>query len=216
MSKPVASVGGDFFDVAIFPDALGDAAGKRVGLLVSDVSGHGVPAAFIALMAKIAWQQGTLVENTPSGILRYLNSNLLEKTSGHFLTAFLGIFDMSANTLQYSSGGHIPPVLLREGRPIQDLDGRGSLIGLLPMIKLEDKLIEIQRGDRFVFFTDGLFEARTGQKDLYGMENLSALFDAKRNLEGEEFCDQVICSIRDYIGNTALEDDVTLVVVDVD
>lgn len=210
---PVASVGGDFFDFGIMPERNGTPSNK-IGFIIADVSGHGVPAAFIALMAKIAWQHGLDHYENPSEILRYLNSQLLDKTAGNFITAFLGVFDSVDNSLHFSNGGHIPSVLLRAEESPVILEGRGKILGLFPEVSLEEKKISMNSGDRFIFYTDGLLEARNPDKELLGQDRMLEIFYSGKKLKGNEFCDHVIRSVLKFSGNQTPEDDMTLVVVD--
>ncbi len=210
---PVASVGGDFFDFGIMPERNGKPSNK-IGFIIADVSGHGVPAAFIALMAKIAWQHGLDHYENPSEILRYLNSQLLEKTAGNFITAFLGVFDSRDNSLHFSNGGHIPSVLLRGDENPVLLEGRGKILGLFPEVSLDEKKISMNSGDRFIFYTDGLLEARNPDKELLGQDRMLDIFYSGKKLKGNDFCDHVIRSVQKFSGTKTPEDDMTLVVVD--
>lgn len=221
---PIAGVGGDFYDVVILNEKEIDSHRPSVGILIADVSGHGVPAAFIASMTKISWQNSVRVQSGTLEILKRVNSELYGNTAGNFLTAIAGIFHPSASwapgnrkgVLLYSSAGHFSPYLIRRSSESFPLDVKGYMIGVFPTIKLEENSVDYYSGDRFVFYTDGFLEAKNPEGEIFGEERLFSLFKEGSSIKGDLFCEFVLNRIRDFSKTTNQEDDLTLLVIDVD
>ncbi|MCE9598975.1 MAG: serine/threonine-protein phosphatase [Spirochaetia bacterium] len=214
---PMSSVGGDFYDVASV--ALKDGS-RAVGVIIADASGHGVPAAFIAAMTKMVWQSSLDACIDPADALGRINKQLLERISGNFITVGLGVFQQTAEAprtgfFHYANGGHPPCILLREGEPPKLLEARGRIIGIFPEVQVEKKVVEYRSGDRFVFYTDGLIEARMEDGDIIGEERFLAHVQSVQQLHAEEFCDQVISYVKESALDCSQDDDLTLFVVDV-
>ena len=224
---PMETVGGDFYDVQIFPNPE-EAPLDKVGILIADVSGHGVPAAFIASMAKISWQNNFEQYKTPSAILQRLNLQMLENTAGHFLTAFLGVFEtrvrhnptMDLNLgnedsswrgiFRYASAGHFSPYIIRKNMDSITLKVKGSMIGVFQNIRIDEYAVDYYKGDRFIFFTDGLLEAKNQTGEILGEERLYQIFEASRNLEGKRACEFILEKLWDFADGKTIEDDITL------
>lgn len=157
--KPMYQIGGDYFDFIRRSDG-------RIGIFISDVSGHGVPAAFVTSMIKSFSLEHTEVIKSPSEFLMQLNDFLLPMTAGNFITAFYAIYDPLKKTLEYSNAGHNPPLLLsgdsissiyvKNGFPLAVTSGNE----MKKMNKnYRDSSIELKCKDKAFFYTDGLTEA---------------------------------------------------------
>ena len=230
---PMDSVGGDFYDVQIFPNP-DELPLDKVGVLIADVSGHGVPAAFIASMAKISWQNNIEQFKTPSAILQRLNLQMVENTAGNFITAFLGIFesrirhntsmDLKMNPeksqwrglFTYASAGHFSPYIIRKNMDSITLKVKGSLIGVFQNIRIEEYAVDYYQGDRFIFFTDGLLESKNHQGEILGEERLYQIFDNCKNFEGKSACEYRLEELWSFSEGRTVEDDITLLIIDVD
>ncbi len=230
---PMETVGGDFYDVQVFPNP-DEVPMDKVGVLIADVSGHGVPAAFIASMAKISWQNNFEQYKTPSAILQRLNLQMVENTAGNFLTAFLGIFEtrvrhnaslglnLNSESSQwrglftYASAGHFSPYIIRKNMDSITLKVKGQLIGVFQNIRIEEYAVDYYQGDRFIFFTDGLLEIKNHEGELLGEERLYQIFDASKDLEGKASCEFILQGLWDFSDGKNVEDDITLLIIDVD
>ncbi len=230
---PMETVGGDFYDVQVFPNP-DEISVDKVGVLIADVSGHGVPAAFIASMAKISWQNNFEQYKTPAAILQRLNLQMVENTAGNFLTAFLGIFETkvrhNANLgmllnpessewrglFKYASAGHFSPYIIRKNKDSITLKVKGQLIGVFQNIRIEEYVVDYYQGDRFIFFTDGLLEIKNHDGELLGEERLYQIFDGSKDLEGKASCEFILQGLWDFSDGKTVEDDITLLIIDVD
>lgn len=223
---PLESVGGDFYDVTHFNSTPDQPEGRNgSAVFIADVSGHGVPAAFIASMAKIGWQNALSIDPDPGSVLSRLNDLLYEKISGNFLTAFMGFFERKISdekfngnemrgVFRFSSAGHHPAILLRPGCIPEQLQSQGQLIGIFQDIKIKTNSIPFYRGDRFVFFTDGFPEARSPDGNLLGMEGFLRILHESAGIEGNLFCTKIVEGLLHFLAGSNIEDDLTLVVVD--
>ncbi len=217
MYKPMDQVGGDFFD---FFDFIGS---ERKGIFLSDVSGHGVPAAFITSMIKsLLLQAGTRVYD-PAELLRYMNDVLVDQTAGNFVTAFYGIVDPDAKTIIYSNAGHPHPYVITA-------DSIGQLNGgkCIPMAILrsdnffkddlhfhnsEDRL---PAGGKLLLYTDGLSEANKPKNKTSHFED-GPMLKVFRDLSmdpGEGFLRGLYSRLVEFHGQDNFEDDICLICVE--
>ncbi len=173
--------GGDYFDFFRYPDG-------KVGVLLADVSGHGTPAAVLMAITHAVAHGHPGPPSRPSELLRYLNDRLTElytTDTGRFVTAFYAVYDPASRQLRYSSAGHNPPRLQRAGQTqIDELStGAGLPLGVLAEEDFADATLQLHPGDRLVFYTDGITEARNPARELFGTERLDAVL---RQTPGDE------------------------------
>lgn len=164
---PASSVAGDVYDFVAVDDA-------HVGVLVADVAGHGVPAALIASMVKVAVSSHARLANEPAMLLRELNATLRRDVRRNFITATFLWLDMDARTVTVSNAGHPPPVLVR-GDDLLDLGPHGVLLGRFAIAAYQSSVTTLQPGDRIAAWTDGIVEARNARGEQFGEERLHAL-----------------------------------------
>ncbi|HOJ49653.1 MAG TPA: SpoIIE family protein phosphatase [Spirochaetota bacterium] len=150
--KPMEMMGGDFYDFVPIDE-------DKLGIFISDVSGHGVPAAFITSMIKTLIT--TMPDKTisPKEFLKFINNNIYNQTSGNFITAFYGILDQKNMTLRYAKASHPEPILIKNNGQISLLEGKGNLLGVFEDISIEEYEIKLEPKDKIIFYTDGLIEA---------------------------------------------------------
>src|SRR6185369_7847340 len=115
---------------------------------------------------------------------------------------------VSGGKFHFANGGHPAPILLRPGEPARVLESRGRIIGIFPEVNIEKKTIDYKPGDRFVFFTDGLIEARLADGQMLGDENLIKVLESTRDLPGNAFADNVVAYYKE--SSATVDDDVTL------
>lgn len=169
---PAAEVGGDFFD--FFPISQ-----DKLGLVIADVSGHGIPSALFMAMSEILIYANAHSSKSPSECLRKVNHILsLRNTSSMFVTVFYGIFDVTTGELQYCGGGHNPPyIITNEGNLIQIARAEGIALGVLDDITQEnsyfvDKTVKLKKNDCLFMYTDGVTEVMNRQGELFSEANL--------------------------------------------
>ena len=167
--RPAREVGGDFYDFFELEDG-------RLGLVVGDATGHGVPAALVMASARSmlrAVAQGT--EHSPGGVLGRVNDALATDIPPNmFITCFYAILDPESGRLLYANAGHDLPYVWQSGEA-EELRARGMPLGLMPGMSYEQKEIVLEGGDSALFYSDGLVEAHDPQRDLFGFPRLRGL-----------------------------------------
>ena len=166
-----AKVGGDFHDVF-------EAKDGRIALLIGDVSGHGLEAARTATLVKDVVHAFSHQFRRPRLVLRETNRLLVEKNLPGFVTAFFGLLDPESGILVYSSAGHPPPLVAREGQ-VELLQSVGLPLGVDSDARYRNIETEIQEGSLLLLYTDGINETRQNG-DLYGEARLAAALERLR------------------------------------
>ncbi|MBN2079413.1 MAG: SpoIIE family protein phosphatase [Spirochaetes bacterium] len=209
--EPMEKLGGDFYDVQ-------EVAPGIVGILLADVSGHGIPAAFICAMLKVAYSFHRRDDVRPSELMKRLSATMQHYTGGQFITACYARVDFADRTVTHSSAGHWPLIVWRksEGRMIVESDNRMP-IGWA----VEDEYPEIREdlvpGDRIILYTDGVIEARNGEGRMFGEEGFHDFIRRHQDLEPGAFVGGVLERVTEWTGGGAekgLGDDLTVVVLD--
>ncbi|HET8773425.1 MAG TPA: PP2C family protein-serine/threonine phosphatase [Thermoanaerobaculia bacterium] len=172
---PASSVAGDLYDFVAVDDA-------HAGVLVADVAGHGVPAALIASMVKVAVSSHARLASDPAALLRELNATLRRDVRRNFVTATFLWLDMDAHTVTVSNAGHPPPVLLR-GNDVIELGPHGVLLGRFAIASYSASTVALEPGDRIVAWTDGIPEARNARGEQFGEERLLASLRARASVD---------------------------------
>jgi sigma-B regulation protein RsbU (phosphoserine phosphatase) len=196
---PATSVGGDMYS---FLERDGGA-----GVLVADVAGHGVPAALIASMVKIAVSSQARLADDPAALIGELNAILRRDVRRAFVTAtYLWVAE---RRVVVCNAGHPPPLLLRDGA-FMELGGAGVLLGRFADARYTAVATPIVVGDRIVAYTDGIPEARNARDELFGEERLRELVREGASAES------VLAAVLEWRGDaTAEADDLTIVMIDV-
>jgi phosphoserine phosphatase RsbU/P len=208
--SPMTSVAGDFYDFIPVDD-------KHLGVFVADVSGHGVPAALVASMLKIALAAQTANASDPAKVLAGLNQALCGKFQDHYVTAAYMFVDLEKNIIRYSGAGH-PPLLLGAGAgsSTREVLENGLFIGMFPAAAYTNVEIPVAPGYRAVLYTDGIPETSNSAEEMFGLERVRQFIDTSAPLSCDQFSDDFLTELLQWSGRTAdaeQEDDITLVVV---
>ncbi len=206
--QPMLEVGGDFYDFYAI-------SGSVLGVIIADVSGHGVPAALIASMLKVACAEQIGVAGRPDVFLSTVNRTLLGKQSDEFVTAGFAVLDRSRGLLQYANAGHPPLLHLTASGELTRLRPAGRILGVFPDPSFTSQQIAVSSGDRLVFYTDGVVEATAPSGQPFGMDRLEASLHAAGGRTPDELCDGLLLQLRDWTKRKDQDDDITLIVVDV-
>src|SRR5215217_507937 len=202
--RPAREVGGDFYDFHFLSE-------DRVGLVVGDATGKGVPAALVmsTTLGMIQLAAGALDSSSPGEVLSRVNETLFARIPPNmFVTCFYAILDPENASLSYANAGHDPPYLQRRGEA-EELRARGMPLGLMPGMDYKEKEIVLDAGEVALFYTDGLVEAHNPKGEMFGFPRLRALI-AEHAVEGSlgEFLMEELYS---FVGEGwEQEDDITL------
>ena len=201
---PMTSVAGDLYDFLAADD-------HHAGLLIADVSGHGVPAALIASMVKMAATSQRTNIADPASLLAGMNSALCGNTQGQYVTAAYAYLDADAGKLHYSAAGHPAMLLLRNGT-VKEITENGMLLAAVDGARYDSKMMPLQPGDRLLLYTDGMVEARNAEGKLFGEDSLSAEFKITAHLQPDDAVDRLIDAVQRW--GKSQDDDLTVLVCD--
>ncbi len=209
---PADAVGGDYYDVfTISPDTY--------GVVVADVSGHGVASALIMSMAKILLKTFAGGHEGPQKTLERINQTFLtEIRTDNFVTIFYGILDAKSRTLHYTSAGHCPVLLIDKATgAVQRIKADGLFLGVFPDMMLEESCLEYKPGQyRIVLYTDGLTEAKSPSGKMFEIERLENAARRSLKLPPKKAMKKILDSQKRFCGkNQQMADDITLLVMDV-
>lgn len=210
---PMTSVAGDFYDIRKINT-------HTLGVLVADVSGHGIPAALVSSMVKVAFNAQDDHLEDPAALLEGINTSFEGTLDRQFLTGTYIVLDRASGVLTCAGAAH-PPVLIwrAASRDVQDIRADGLLIGLFPTVGATNQTYKVAPGDRVILYTDGFSEAMNSKEEDYGLVRLEKFLIDYAHLDGQAFADTLMQDIRRWMGADAaaegFDDDMTLVVVDV-
>jgi serine phosphatase RsbU (regulator of sigma subunit) len=201
--QPAREVGGDFYDFLELKDG-------RLGLVVGDATGKGVPAALVMASTRSMLRAVAQASDySPGDVLSRVNDSLaIDIPPNMFVTCFYAILEPESGRLSYANAGHDLPYLWHSGE-CEELRARGMPLGLMPKMSYEEKEIVLQEGDSAILYTDGLVEAHDPQREMFGFARLRALVSE----HGEERAlgDFLMKELYSFVGEGwEQEDDITL------
>src|SRR6267143_1369653 len=230
--RPARTVSGDYYDFLT-------ASSHKLILAVGDISGKGISASLLmatihsavraysveslpqmrepisvgavagSSRVMVTWPEGA--EVSPSALLSLLNHQLYESTPPEkYATLFLGIYDGRTHQLNYSNGGHLPPLLMGEDGALRRLEAGGTVVGLFDNMSYDEGSVEMHPGEIFVAYSDGITEPENDFGE-FGEERLIDLVRKNRRLPLEQISQVVTTAVDDWIGDNEQPDDVTLV-----
>jgi sigma-B regulation protein RsbU (phosphoserine phosphatase) len=205
---PMTAVAGDFYEFILVDQ-------NRTGILVADVTGHGVPAALIAAMIKVAMQSVMHCAPDPGEVLRGLNRILFQQLRAQLVSAAYLWLDTENRVALYSAAGHPPLLHWREGK-LERIESNGVLLGVLPEPDYPVCDLYIKPGDRFLLYTDGVIEPENARGDSFGDRKLEQVVRGNHSRPPSEFLSQLLTEIRQWQPTSVdQQDDITIIVVDI-
>jgi serine phosphatase RsbU (regulator of sigma subunit)/predicted ester cyclase len=200
--QPAREVGGDFYDFHLLPEG-------RVGLVVGDATGKGVPAALVMSTTCGMLRLAAQGSSSPGQMLRGVNEVLFPNIpSNTFVTCFYAILEPESGSLSYANAGHDLPYLHRNGEA-EELRARGMPLGLMPEMSYEEKETILHSGEAALLYSDGLVEAHDPAGDMFGLPRLRALI--AEHGEKRSLGDVLLEELYSFTGERwEQEDDITL------
>jgi len=202
-------IGGDFYDVHLLKD-------DKIGIMIADVSGHGIPAALVTTMVKMSFGNAGAKYDSPKKIFQEMNQSILDHVKTQdYMTCFMLAIDDDYNVV-YSNASHQKAILLRASGGIELLDTGGLFIGAIEEARdsYEEKRVELGYGDRIILYTDGIPEAINEARQEFSNQRLENVIRRFRTLPAEEFADAILGEVRQFIGNAQLVDDITFLIIE--
>ncbi|OQY28154.1 MAG: hypothetical protein B6244_08120 [Candidatus Cloacimonetes bacterium 4572_55] len=212
LALPAMHVGGDYFDIIRQKNG-------GVVFIIADVSGKGVPAAFRMAELKGVFQTLSRLRRSPKRILTEANEIIYEEWDPkQFVSLAYAVVDIKWNSMELCRAGHEPILLIREGR-LTRLEPSGIALGLtkehLFEAKLDERRYRLFKGDKLVFYTDGLTESTNRSDEPYGEERLYDLLGAISDQSPSDIIQRIRSDLKEFIGDRTQFDDITVIVVEV-
>lgn len=204
---PARAVAGDFYDVI-------PVAEDHTCVVLGDVCGKGVPAALYMARVLGYYRVVAQIRQGPSDIMAFVNDLLAAEWSERtFVTATMCVFDNQTGRISFCSAGHPVPYLLRENGEVTAVDiGHGLPLGIESGMPFDSTQQETLPGDTFVFYTDGITEAKNAAGDMFRDERLMAVMSAHRG-SAESLAQKIVAAVEEFSGVDNQSDDITLVVI---
>jgi sigma-B regulation protein RsbU (phosphoserine phosphatase) len=206
--RPMTAVAGDFYEFIAVDQ-------NRAGFLVADVCGHGVPAALVASMIKVAVQTVVACASDPGAVIRGLNRVLSGLLRGQLITAAYLWLDSENRRAAYAAAGHPPLLLWRQGELVQ-IESNGLLFGMMPEYEAYPVCtMPIAPGDRFLLYTDGVTESENAHGEHFGDKRLEQVVRCHQSCQPAEFSERLLDELRLWQPpSSSQQDDITLIVID--
>jgi len=208
---PMTSVAGDFYDFIPVDE-------KRVGILIADVSGHGLPSALIASMLQVALTAQSGHASEPAQVLSGLNQALCGKFEQNFVTAAYVFVDLEKKLMTYAGAGH-PPLLFRRksSGEVSEVLENGLFLGMFPEATYASLQLPLEAGDRGVLYTDGIAETKNPAQEEFGTARFKQFMENNERLSVDDFADGLLEELSRWSEQPrgqGQQDDITVLTID--
>lgn len=216
--QPARLVSGDYYDYEMV-------GGTQVALAIADVAGKGISAALLmaAIQSSLRAQLQNVLDLVPAGgngrgdtgistshLVSNLNRQLYSTTAlEKYATFCFGIYDEPSSTFTYTNAGHLPPLLVRDGKA-EPLDVNGTVVGAFPFSEYDESRVALRPGDLLVFYTDGVTEPENEYGEMFGEHRLIDLLERNGHLDEDGIIRIVLDAVRQWTASEELQDDMTL------
>jgi len=206
--EPAKEVGGDLYDFFLLDN-------ERLGFVIGDVSGKGVPAAIFMAVSRTLIRATALKGISPDECLTYVNSLLCrESVASMFVTVFYGILNFKTGELYYANGGHNPPYVLSKSGELQTVELTGGIaLGVVEGFQFKSNKLQLKPGDSFFTFTDGVTEAMDPEFELYSEERLESFLKEKYSLSATDLVKESFVDVHNYARGSQQSDDITALAI---
>jgi len=206
---PAATVAGDIYDFV----EIGPAC---VGILVADVMGHGIPAALVASMAKLAFSLQADRARDPAAVMTSMNQILCGQLEGSYVTAVYAVVDTDAQRVTLANAGHPPPLVQRRGESGTHVEREhGLMLGVLPSAEYANAHVDrFAAGDRLLLYSDGVLEARNRAGEFFDGDRVMRWLSTFEVTTADRFAERALGELTRWRGGSQFEDDVTFVVAE--
>ena len=201
-------VGGDFYDFFRIDE-------DRIGFVIADVSGKGIPAAIFMAVCRTLIRATGLRDVKPSECISYTNNLIAEESaSSMFVTAFYGIYNIKTGEVTYTNAGHNPPYVVRANGSIERLPmSKNIIVGFIENFQFSEETLHLVPGDMLLLYTDGVTEAVDTELKEYGEERLETLLKNTTQMGCQEMIDAVRADVKAFTEEAEQSDDITLLAI---
>jgi len=208
LSIPAKGVGGDYFDYVTLKEG-------KMGVIVADVAGKGVPASLVMVMIRSALRARIEETQGASDVLSFINKSIAgEVSEERYATAFYFLYDPKFRSLNFANAGHGPLLLYRaKTDSFKELDASGIPLGIDRNGHYSEETEFLHPGDIVVLYTDGITEAMNRNRELYGLTRLKDLIRAHKDLEVKETSRNIMLDVEKFADGTEQHDDETLLLL---
>ena len=208
MMEPAKEIGGDFYDFFMIDK-------DHLGIVIADVSGKGIPAALFMVITRTLISNWARNDIPPKEVLEKVNNQLCEgNESAMFVTAWMGILEISSGELTYSSAGHDPPFLKRKDTSFEEIQiNKNLMLGAMDSIYYKQSVIKLYQGDRLFLYTDGVTEANNQAEQLFGKKRLLDSLNKVSHKSLEDALTQIKGDIDAFANEEPQFDDITMVML---
>ena len=201
-------VGGDFYDFFRIDD-------QRIGFVVADVSGKGVPAAIFMAVSRTLIRATGVRGVSPAECISYSNELLAQESANSmFVTAFYGIYNLTTGQVTYTNAGHNPPYLMKADGTILQLPFSSDLVvGAIDDFKYSEETLQLEHGDTLLLYTDGVTEAVNSGDEEFGEQRLQAVLAQLTSNSSQDIIERIKACVSDFAGEAEQSDDITLLAI---
>ncbi|HCA04650.1 MAG TPA: hypothetical protein DEO32_02000 [Ruminococcaceae bacterium] len=207
--KPAKEVGGDFYDFFMIDE-------NKLGIVMADVSGKGVPAALFMMHSKILLKSYTLMKKTPKAALEEVNRQICENNPEEmFVTVWLGVLDLETGVFTAANAGHEKPAVKQaDGSFELYMDKHGIMVGYMDGIRFKEYELKLTKGAKLFLYTDGVAEATNANEELFGTDRMIEALRTAEDKTPKEILKAVDDAVNKFVGEAPQFDDLTMLCIE--
>ena len=206
---PAKEVGGDFYDFFMIDE-------NRLGIVMADVSGKGVPAALFMMHSKILLKSYTLMKQSPKAALEEVNRQICENNpEDMFVTVWLGVLDLKTGVFTAANAGHEKPALKQPGGSFElFIDKHGIMVGYMDGVRFREYEMTLEKGAKLFLYTDGVAEATNANEELFGTDRMIEALRTAEDKSPKDILAAVNVAVDAFVGEAPQFDDLTMLCIE--
>jgi len=203
--KPYLEVGGDFLNIAKISE-------DKLGIIIADVMGHGISGALATGVMKSGFTLFVKEYGArPVNLMTHMNSHFYEIFSTLYATGYYAMIDMGNKKIRMTKAGHHHPLFWKDSdQKLAVLESPGPGLGIIADAKFDEIVLDINKGDKLLFYTDGIIEQKNEDAEMYSQERLECIFKEKILEEENNILQVIIGDLTDFCGCNEYDDDISL------
>ena len=207
--KPAKEVGGDFYDFFLIDN-------NKLGIVMADVSGKGIPAALFMMYSKILLKSYTMMKQSPKAALEEVNRQICESNPQEmFVTVWLGVLDLETGVFTAANAGHEKPAFKKPDGSFELLkDKHGLMVGYMDTVRYREYEFKMTKGSKLFLYTDGVAEANNANEELFGTDRMIEALRTAENKTPKDIIEAVDLAINNFVDTAPQFDDVTMLCIE--